>query len=88
MQGADRDRRMGALHLFCALMVATGATVAQCFRKKRVAEFQTFLLTVFTSAGGQGLNVLHLILDNGSTHAPKQLANWIATLNLPFEVRI
>jgi DDE superfamily endonuclease len=88
VQVADRYRRMGALHLFCALMVATGATVAQCFRKKRFAEFQTFLLTVFTSAGGQGLNVLHLILDNGSTHAPKPLANWIATLNLPFEVRI
>jgi transposase len=88
MQVADRYRRMGALHLFCALIVATGTTVAQCFRKKRFAEFKTFLLTVFTSAGGQGLNVLHLILDNGSTHAPKQLANWIATLNLPFEVRI
>jgi transposase len=88
VQVADRYRRMGALHLFCALMVATGTTVAQCFLKKRFAEFQTFLLTVFTSAGDQGLNVLHLILDNGSTHAPKQLANWIATLNLPFEVRI
>jgi DDE superfamily endonuclease len=28
------------------------------------------------------------MLDNGSTHAPKQLANWIASLQLSFDVRI
>jgi hypothetical protein len=88
VQMADRYRRMGALHRCCALMVATGTTVAQCFLKKRFVEFKTFLLTVFTSAGGQWLNVLHLILDNGSTQAPKPLAHWIAILNLSFEVRI
>ena len=30
----------------------------------------------------------HLILDNGSTHAPKQRANGITSLQLSFEVRV
>lgn len=88
MQVADRYRRMGAIHLFCALMVATGMTLAQCCTKRCFADFKTFLWTVFTSARCQGLKVIHLILDNGSTHAPKQLAGWIASLHLSFEVRI
>ena len=32
--------------------------------------------------------MLDLILDNGPTHAPKQLGGWIASLKLSFEVRI
>jgi transposase len=88
VQVADRYRRMGALHLFCALMVATGMTLAQCFMKRCFVDFKTFLLSLFASPVCQGLKVLHLILDNGSTHAPKQLANWIASLQLAFEVRI
>ncbi len=32
--------------------------------------------------------MVDLILDNGSTHAPKQLGSRIASLNLSFEVRI
>lgn len=88
VQLADRYRRMGAVHLFCALMVASGITFAQCFRKRCFADFKTFLLALLTGPTCQGLKVLHLILDNGSTHAPKQLANWIASLQLSFEVRI
>lgn len=88
MHVADRYRRMGALHLFCALMVATGMTVAQCRLKRCFVDFKTFLVALFASTVCQGLKVLHLILDNGSTHAPKQLANWIASLHLSFEVRI
>jgi len=88
VQVADRYRRMGALHLFCALMVATGQTFAQCFAKKCFADFKAFLLALFASCHCQGLKVLHLILDNGSTHAPKQLGNWIASLSLSFEVHI
>jgi hypothetical protein len=88
MPVADRYRRMGAIHLFCAVMVATGMTVAQCLLKRGFADFKTSLLAVFASSAYQGLKVLHLILDNGSTHAPKQLAGWIASLNLSFEVHI
>ncbi len=85
---ADRYKRRGALQLFCALMVATGLTFAQCAFKKCFVDFQTFLMKLFASAHCQGLKVLHLILDNGPTHAPKQLGGWIAKLELSFEVRI
>lgn len=85
---AARYERKGALQLFCALMVATGIVLAQCFDRKRFCEFQTFLLKLFVMAREQGVKVLDLIMDNGSTHAPKQLAKWIASLKLPFEVHI
>jgi hypothetical protein len=87
MQVADRYRRMGAVNLFCALMVATGVTLAQGLLKRCFADFKTFLLALFASGACQGLKVLHLILDNGPTHAPKQLAGWMASLHLSFEVR-
>ena len=85
---ADRYRRRGALQLFCALMVATGLTVAGCYARKCFADFKDFLLKLFHSVECQGLRVLHLILDNGPTHAPKQLGGWIAGLELSFAVNI
>ena len=88
MPRADRYRRMGALNLFCALRVATGMTFAQCCTQRCFADFKTFLLALCTSAICHGLHILHLILDNGSTHAPQQLAKWIASLELSFEVRL
>jgi transposase len=88
VQLADRDRRMGAVHLFGALRVASGITCAQGFRKRGVADCKTFWLALLTGPTCQGLKVLHLILENGSTHAPQQLANWIASLQLSLEVRI
>ncbi|WP_289018851.1 transposase [uncultured Desulfobacter sp.] len=36
----------------------------------------------------KGLKFIHLILDNGSTHAPKQLRKWINSLHLSFTVKI
>ena len=85
---AARYERKGALNLFCALIVATGVVLAQCFNRKRFCEFQTFLLNLFALARDKGIKVLNLIVDNGTTHAPKQLAKWISSLNLPFEVHI
>lgn len=85
---SDRYERKGALQLFCALAVATGMTFARCLAKKCFADFQAFLLELFASALCQGIKVLHLILDNGTTHAPKQLSPWLASLELDFEVRI
>lgn len=85
---ASRYKRMGALQLFCALIVANGITFARTFARKRFAEFKTFLLSFFSSAIVKGFKVIDLILDNGSTHAPKQLGKWIASLNLSFNVRI
>lgn len=88
MQVSDRYKRRGSLQLFCALMVATGLTFADCYARKRFAECKDFLLRLFSSALCQGLKALHLILDNGPTHAPKQLENWIASLNLSLEVKV
>jgi transposase len=85
---ADRYKRCGALQLFCALAVATGLTFTRTFARKCFAQMKEFLLAFFTSTLCQGIKVLNLILDNGPTHAPKQMGNWIAGLELRFEVRI
>src|SRR5215510_5377365 len=85
---ADRYKRMGAVQLFCALVVASGMTFARTRSGRKFADFKAFLLELFQSALCAGLKVVHLILDNGSTHAPKQLGLWIASLALSFEVRI
>jgi hypothetical protein len=88
LRTGDRYQRQGALQLFAGLRVHTGETIARCLPRKRFVEFQLFLRMVFTSLWCQGITVLHLILDNGTTHAPKQLDPWIGTLQLPFEVRV
>ncbi len=87
-QVADRYQRMGAVQLFCALLVATGVTFARTCAGRKFADFQRFLSELFASALCQGKKVVHLILDNGSTHAPKQIGPWIASLKLSFEVRL
>lgn len=88
MQVADRYKRMGALQLFCALVVASGLTFTQTRMTKKFVDFKAFLQAFFQSALCAGIKVLHLILDNGPTHAPKQLGTWLASLELAFEVRI
>jgi hypothetical protein len=88
VQVSDHYRRMGAVQLFCALVVASGLTFARTRAGKKFADFKAFLAEFFQSTLCQGLKVVHLILDNGSTHAPKQLGAWIAALKLSFEVRI
>jgi hypothetical protein len=85
---ADRYKRMGAVQLFCALVVASGRTFTRTRSGRKFADFKAFLWELFQSALCTGLKVVHLILDNGSTHAPKQLGSWIASLALAFEVRI
>ena len=88
VQVADRYKRMGALQLFCALLVASGQTFTQTRATKKFAGFKAFLQAFFQSALCAGITVLHLILDNGPTHAPKQLGAWLASLELTFEVHI
>jgi DDE superfamily endonuclease/homeodomain-containing protein len=85
---ADRYKRRGAVQLFCALVVASEMTFARTRSGRKFADFKAFLLELFQSALCAGLKVVHLILDNGSTHAPKQLGSWIASLALSFDVRI
>jgi transposase len=88
LQVADRYKRMGALQLFCALVVASGRTFTQTRTTKKFVDFKAFLQAFFQSTLCAGITVLHLILDNGPTHAPKQLGAWLASLELAFEVRL
>jgi len=84
----DRYQRKGAIQLFTALLVNSGETLARCFDRKRFCDFQPFLQMLFGSLWCKKIRVLHLILDNGPTHAPKQIKKWIKSLNLPFRVKI
>jgi hypothetical protein len=88
LQVADRYKRMGALQLFCALVVASGLTFAQTRTSKKFVDFKAFLQAFLQSTLCFGVKVVHLILDNGPTHAPKQLGTWLASLELSFEVRL
>jgi len=85
---ANRYKRQGAVPLFGGLLVHTGETLARCFERKRFVEFQIFLRMVFGSVWCRRIRSLHLILDNGSTHAPQRLPAWIRTLDLPFPVHV
>jgi transposase len=88
MHLSHRYKRMGALQLFCALMVATGRTFARTRRAKKFTDFKAFLKELLASALCKRAKVLHLIMDNGPTHAPKQLGTWIASMKLSFELRL
>jgi hypothetical protein len=83
-----RYQRQGAVQLFGALLVHTGETLARCFERKRFVEFQSYLRMLFGSVWCRRIRSLHLILDNGSTHAPKRLPAWITSLGLPFPVHL
>jgi transposase len=88
LRSGSRYKRQGILNLFAGLLVHSGATMARCFERKRFVEFQSFLRMIFGSIWTQEVRVMHLILDNGPTHAPQQIEAWIESLQLSFEVRI
>lgn len=74
-----RYKRQGAVNLFAGLSVAEGLVYGLCRQRKRFVDFQAFLLeTIIPEALRRGVHTLALILDNGSTHAPKQLERWLA----------
>ena len=75
---SHRYKRQGALHLFGALSVADGGILGKCRLRKRFVDFQAFLLgTLIPEALARGVHTLALILDNSTTHAPKQLEGWL-----------
>ena len=75
---AARYKRQGALHLFAGLSVADGFKFGKTSERKRFVDFQAFLLeAIFPEALRRKVHTLILILDNGTTHAPKQLENWL-----------
>jgi hypothetical protein len=75
---SHRYERQGALHLFGGLSVADGLVYGLCRHRKRFVDFQAFLLEVIIpEALRRGVHTVALILDNGTTHAPKQLERWL-----------
>jgi len=75
---SHRYERRGALHLFAALSVVDGWIGGLCRQRKRFVDFQDFLLeVVIPEALRRGVPTVALILDNSTTHAPKQLQRWL-----------
>jgi hypothetical protein len=73
-----RYQRRGARHLFAGLSVADGQVFGTCRARKTFADFQIFVQQVIIpQALERGVRTVHLILDNGTTHAPKQLERWL-----------
>lgn len=75
---SPRYKRRGMRHLMAGLSVADGRVVGQCYARKRFVDFQHFIQTILVpEAQHRGVQCVALILDNGSTHAPKQLEHWL-----------
>jgi len=73
-----RYQRHGARHLFAGLSVADGQVYGTCRARKTFADFQAFVQQVIIPQALQrGVRTVCLILDNGTTHAPKQLERWL-----------
>jgi hypothetical protein len=78
---SPRYHRHGALHLMAALSVADGLISGQCHTRKRFLDFRSFLETVVVvEAKRRGVQTIALVLDNGPTHAPKQLPHFVEEL--------
>jgi hypothetical protein len=76
---SPRYTRRGARHLLAGLSVADGQVYGQCVARKRFVDFQSFVQQVLVvEAQRRGVHTVALILDNGTTHAPKQLERWLA----------
>jgi hypothetical protein len=75
---SPRYTRRGARHLIAGLSVADGHILGQCHKRKRFVDFQAFLSQVLVrEAKRRGVQTVRLIVDNGPTHAPKQLERWL-----------
>jgi transposase len=69
------------VNLMAALSVADGLVYGQCHTRKRFIDFRSFLETALVAeAQRRGVQTIALVLDNGSTHASKQLPRWVSEL--------
>jgi len=73
-----RYHRRGARHLFVGLSVADGEVYGTCRQRKCFVDFQAFVQQhIIPEALRRRVHTVTLILDNGTTHAPKQLEGWL-----------
>lgn len=80
--------RRGASQLLAGLNVLTGKVLGIVRDEKRFIQFQELIHEIVAESLRMGKTVIHLILDNGSTHRPKYLEKWLANTfeNLVFHV--
>jgi transposase len=79
----SRYTRRGALNLFAALSVADGKVSGVMRSRKRFVDFQSAIQEmIIPEALDRHMHTMELILDNGTTHAPKQLEQWLQQLPL------
>ncbi len=67
--------RHGTTNLFAALDTATGKVVAECRPRRKTKDFLAFMERVTAEYPDR---CLHVILDNLSTHAGKQVNDWLS----------
>jgi transposase len=73
-----RYHRRGARHLFAGLSVADGQVYGICRSRNCFVDFQAFLQQeIIPEALRRQVHTVIFILDNGTTHAPKQLERWL-----------
>jgi hypothetical protein len=73
-----RYHRRGSRHLFAGLSVADGQVYGICRQRKCLVDFQAFVRQqIIPEALRRQVHTVILILDNGTTHAPKQLESWL-----------
>lgn len=73
-----RYHRRGFRHLFAGLSVADGKVYGTCRQRKCFVDFQAFVQEqIIPEALHRQVQSVIFILDNGTTHAPKQLEGWL-----------
>jgi transposase len=73
-----RYHRRGARHLFAGLSIADGKVYGTCRQRKCFVDFQAFVQQdIIPEALRRQVQTVTFILDNGTTHAPKQLERWL-----------
>jgi transposase len=81
-----RYHRRGARHLFAGLSVADGQIYGTCRSRKCFVDFQAFLQQeIIPEALRRQVHTVIFILDNGTTHAPKQLEGWLKAQEAAYE---
>lgn len=84
-----RYHRRGARHLFAGLSVADGEVYGTCRSRKCFVDFQAFVQQeIIPQALRRQVHTVTLILDNGTTHAPKQLEGWLREQELACDGRL
>jgi hypothetical protein len=84
-----RYHRHGALNLFAGLSVADGKVYQTFHTRKRFVDFQSFVeQTIIPEALDRRMHTVNFIVDNGTTHAPKQLERWLQQLPIVQEGKL